>query len=487
MSVRPPILRLVFADLFAGGGGTSTGIELALGRSPDLAINHDPEALAMHERNHPTTKHLCESVYDVDPKKACAGRECGFAWFSPDCTFHSKARGGKPYRDRNKARRRRGLAWVAVRWAKAVKPRVLFVENVEEFQDWGPLGEDGRPDPSRKGETFRKWVAQLRNLGYAVEWRELRACDFGAPTSRKRLFVIARRDGLPIVWPVPTHGRGRPKPHRTAAECIDWSIPCPSIFTRGKPLAENTLRRIARGIRRYVVESREPFIILLTHHGERRTHPLTEPLPTITAAHRGEFALVSPTLVQTGYGERDGQAPRSLDLHKPLGTIVAGGAKHALVAAFLARHYGGNENDGSQMQFPMHTITTQDHHALVTATLGDKAPTEVRAFLVKYFGNEKDGQQLGLPMGTITTKDRFGLVTVAGIDYVIADIGMRMLTPRELFRAQGFPDSFEIEQGANGVRLTKTAQTRMCGNSVSPPCAAAIVGANILTVNEAAA
>lgn len=507
--MRPPEIRLydeAIADLFAGGGGTSTGIESALGRSPDVAINHNAEALAMHAANHPNTRHLCESVHDVDPREALAGKQCGLMWLSPDCTYHSKARGGKPHRDRDRARRIRGLAWIAHRWAKTVRPRVICVENVEELQQWGPLGPDNQPDPSRRGETFARWVNGLRKLGYVVEWRELRACDYGAPTSRKRLFIVARCDGMPIVWPVPTHGRGRPKPYRTAAECIDWSIPCPSIFDRKKPLAENTLRRIARGIRRFVIESPAPFIVRFAHGeqdatGKRRgkgEHSLGEPLPTVATSN--EFGLVAPTLIQTSYGEREGQAPRILDLHQPLGTVVAGGVKHSLVAAFLARHFGGHENDGAQMGLPMHTITTQDHHALVTSHLlkfqqnsvgqdvrqpidtlmaGATRFAEVRAFLVKFYGATKDGQQLGLPMSTVTTKDRFGLVTVEGFEYVIVDIGMRMLTPRELFNAQGFPPEYRIDVGGDGRRLTKTAQTRMCGNSVSPPMAAAVVRAQM--------
>jgi DNA (cytosine-5)-methyltransferase 1 len=578
--LRPPAIRIHSEDLiidsFAGGGGASLGIEWATGRSPDIAINHDGEALAMHAANHPKTKHFCENVWDVDPRKACKGRRIALAWFSPDCTFHSKARGGKPFRDRDPARRRRGLAWVVVRWAKAVKPRVIMLENVEEFQDWGPLDEQGAPDRERRGFTFRRWLAQLENCGYRVEMRELRACDFGAPTTRKRLFIIARCDGEPIVWPAPTHGHGR-QPYRTAAECIEWSIACPSIFERKRPLAENTLRRIARGIRRYVIEAKqpfiigaggparqgeprgvgqpmttilasehhrclvEPFIVPVAHAGDERAHSVTEPLRTVTAAHRGEHALVAPflarhyserepyvragksldeplptittsdhhslvapTLIQTGYGERPGQAPRALDLHAPLGTVVGGGAKHALVSAFIARHYGGHENDGSSPQLPMFTVTTKDHHALVASHLlklrGDPndhpntaqdlrepAPTltangnhlaEVRAFLVKFYGTDQD-PQLSMPMHTVTTKDRFGLVTVHGVDYVIADIGMRMLVPRELFRAQGFPDSYRIEIPFNGKPMTKTAQVRMCGNSVSPYMSEALVRANL--------
>jgi DNA (cytosine-5)-methyltransferase 1 len=571
---KPPALHLypdeLIIDSFAGGGGASLGIEMALGRSPDIAVNHDPEAIAMHQANHPDTKHFCESVWDVSPKKVTGGKPVGLAWFSPDCKHFSKAKGGKPV---DKAVR--GLAWVAIRWARDVSPRVIILENVEEFQTWGPLLEDGTPCPARKGFTFRRWVAELRGCGYVVEHRELRACDYGTPTTRKRLFVIARNDGQPIVWPEPTHGPGRREPYRTAAECIDWSLECPSIFDRTKPLADNTLRRIARGIQRYVIDAAEPFIVPLTHQGERRAHPLSEPLPTVTGAHRGEHALVSPTivrightghgdagktnsidaplstitskaehllvapsLIQTGYGERAGQAPRCLDIHQPLGTVVAGGAKHALVAAFLAKHYGGHEATGKQLSLPIDTVTSVDHHSLVachlqrdfgksigsslaepalattagggghqaivashlmklrgsvdthpstsqdlrsptpTLTAGGLHLAEVRAFLIKYYGTEQD-PRLQLPLDTVTTKDRFGLVRVHGEDYAIADIGMRMLAPRELFRAQGFPDTYRIDIEFNGKPLSKTAQVRMCGNSVCPELGAALVYANV--------
>lgn len=495
-------------DNFAGGGGASTGIELALGRHVDIAINHDPEAVAMHEANHPQTRHYCESVWEVDPRQITQGRPVGLVWLSPDCKHFSKAKGGKPVE-----KKIRGLAWVAVRYAATVKPRVIMLENVEEFITWGPLVEDEngnmRPCPKRKGREFNAFVNALRRHGYQVEWKELRGCDFGAPTIRKRLFLIARRDGMPIVWPTPTHGDPASadvkaknlKPWRTAAECIDFSIPCPSIFERDRPLAEATLRRIARGIMRYVINAAEPFIVPLTHHGDRRTYPMGEPFRTITGANRGELALVSPTLIQAGYGEREGQAPRVPGLDKPLGTIVAGGIKHALVSAFLAKHYGGNETPGWPLPKPISAVTAKDHHALVTSNLvklrgtsQDGQPTdeplhtvsaqgthfaEVRAFLVKYYGSDQD-PRLEEPMHTIPTKDRFGLVTVAGEDYAIADIGMRMLSPRELYRAQGFPENYIIgDRPEQGLSLPKHAQVRMCGNSVCPPIAAALVRANI--------
>lgn len=539
---RPPILRLhideLIVDSFAGGGGASLGIEMALGRSPDIAINHDAEALAMHAVNHPNSLHLCEDVWKVDPKAVTAGRRVGLMWLSPDCKHFSKAKGGKPV-----SKKIRGLAWVAVRWAREVKPRVIVLENVEEFRDWGPLLEDGRPCPVRRGFTFRRFVRQLENCGYVVDDAQLRACDFGAPTTRKRLFLVARCDGVPIAWPKPTHGPGRALPWRTAAECIEWSHPCPSIFERKRPLADNTLRRIARGLKRYVIDSPNPFIVPLTHQGDVRVHGLDEPLPTITGAHRGEhalvtpfiagyhspkresdhrtlpvteplrtqtvenrYAVVSPTLIQTGYGERIGQAPRSLDLFAPLGTVVAQGRKHALVSAFLAKHYGGHEGPGTPLDVSIDTITAQDHHAIVSShlikfkgTSPDGQPVteplhtiqaggwhygEVRAFLLKYYGTDQD-PQLFEPMHTLTAKARMALVTVEGQEYAIADIGMRMLQARELFRAQGFPNTYIIDRGPDGAPLSKTAQIKMCGNSVSPHHARAVVSALFGVESEA--
>lgn len=486
--MRSPVLRLfpdeLIVDNFAGGGGASLGIEWALGRSPDIAINHDLEAIAMHKANHPNTRHYCEDVWKVDPVEACKGRPVGLAWFSPDCKHFSKAKGGKPVE-----KKIRGLAWIVVKWAKLVKPRVIILENVEEFADWGPLGPDSKPCPLRKGFTFRRWLGCLRNLGYEVDFRELAACDCGAPTTRKRLFLVARRDDLDIVWPEPTHGRGL-LPYRTAAECIDFSLPCPSIFDRAKPLAEATQRRIAKGIMRYVIGARQPFIVPLTHQGSDRLQDISAPMCTVTGAHRGEHALVMPELIQIGYGERAGQSPRVPGIDKPLGTVVAGGQKHAVVAAFLAKHYGGHEGPGSPMSEPVATITACDHNALVASHLVKLKGTsrhgqavteplhtiqasgnhyaEVRAFLMKFYGKGGQWQNLREPMHTIPTKDRIALVTVEGHDYAIVDIGMRMLTPRELFRAQGFPDGYIIDPPCNGKPLTKTTQVRMCGNSVSP-------------------
>ncbi|MCM3747431.1 DNA cytosine methyltransferase [Paenibacillus pasadenensis] len=559
-------------DNFAGGGGASTGIEIAIGRSVDVAINHDPDAIAMHEANHPETRHYCESVWEVDPREVAAGRPVGLVWLSPDCKHFSKAKGGKPVQ-----KNIRGLAWVAVRWAATVRPRVIMLENVEEFKTWGPLLRDGMPDPKQKGRTFNCFVNALRRLGYKVDWREHRACDYGAPTIRKRLFLVARCDGRPIEWPAPTHGdpdseevkAGKLQPWRTAAEIIDWSIPCPSIFERKRPLAENTLRRIARGIQRFVIDSPDPFVIKVNHHGDafrgqeideplqtvtakngwgvvtpyitrigqtgfggdrlqyEATDPLTtittkaehllvtpvmavntsghpgsspeEPLRTITTG--GHHMLVSPTMIEIGYGEGPGQAPRVPGLHKPLGTVVAGGRKHALVSAFIARHFG--QSVGSDAAEPIGTVTAggggksslvtshlvklrgtcQDGQLVTepmpTITAGGLHVGEVRAFLLKYYGSADNGQQLNGPLHTVTTKDRFGLVTIAGVDYEIVDIGMRMLEPHELFAAQGFPDSYVIDRYADGKPVSKASQVARCGNSVCPPLATALVRANL--------
>jgi DNA (cytosine-5)-methyltransferase 1 len=536
LSVAPSALLPgeIGVDLFAGGGGWAEGFFRATGVPPAIAVNHDKDAIVMHTANHPETEHYHEDIYAVDPITATRGRAVGWLHLSPDCTHFSRAKGGKP-----RSQKIRALASVAIPWAKATRPRIISLENVAEFLTWGPLDDDGNPIKARAGETFRAWIVDLESLGYAVEWRVLNAADYGAPTSRKRLFLIARRDGRPIVWPEKTHGPGRKYPYRTAAECIDWSIPIPSIFERKKPLAEATQRRIAEGIRRYVLEAKQPFLLNLTHGG--RLEPLTEPFTTVTAAHRGEKALVTPlitkthrngwdrnasgvmpadrpvgtilpkdglavvapSLIQTSYGERKGQKPRVLDLHSPLGTIVAGGQKHALVAAFLAKHYGGVIGHPLDDR-PLGTVTACDHHSLVAVHMesmysnskGSAAdqpmPTVtaqgghvgvVAAFMAKYYGADQHGQAINEPLHTVPTKDRFGLVTVTidGEEFVIADIGMRMLQPRELARAQGFPDSYILTG-------TKTQQVARIGNSVPPDVAEAIVRANTIDeVEEVAA
>ncbi|EML4892962.1 DNA cytosine methyltransferase [Klebsiella oxytoca] len=609
-------MRELIVDNFAGGGGASTGIELAIGRSVDIAINHDENAVAMHRTNHPDTLHYCENVFDVDPKAATGGKAVGFAWFSPDCTHYSKARGSKPVK-----REIRGLAWVSLRWALDVQPRAMALENVEEFKTWGPLLScEMRPDPDRSGETFKAFVGMLSNgipadhpalfeccdflglspdskdarrlitgLGYQVEYRELRACDYGAPTIRKRFFMLMRRDGKPIVWPEATHGdpksaavlAGQLEPWRTAAECIDWSIPAPSIFGRKKSLAENTLKRIARGMQRFVIESASPFIVKCNHTTTRgkydcfrgqalddplqtitKTHgyaiavphltkfrtgatgqPVTEPVPTVTAGTSKRpggnghalgivEAELAPFLAGNGGSEYQAK-PRPIDkpahtilkesracvvapviarqfgasighrADEPSATITAGGGgKSQLVSAFLAKHYGGNyQGAGVGLDEPAHSVTTVDHHALVAS------------HLVKLRGTCRDGQRTDEPMPTITAggqhvgevkttlavedydedraqqvlaflkeycgPDSTGLVEIDGVTYRIVDIGMRMLQPHELYRAQGFPDWYIIDQDYRGVKYAKDKQVARCGNAVPPPFAEALVRANL--------
>lgn len=735
-------------DNFAGGGGASTGIEAALGRAVDLAINHDEEAIRMHEANHPGTRHIRNNIWQVDPREVTEGKPVDLAWFSPDCKHFSKAKGGKP-----REKSIRDLAWVVVLWAERVKPALILLENVEEFRTWGPLCGEGKPIKERQGETFDKWCRSLRKAGYKLQFRELRACDYGAPTIRKRFFMIARCDGAPIVWPEPTHGKpdspevlsGKRRPWRTAAEIIDWAIPCPSIFERQKPLAEKTLRRIAHGIMKFVVDNPNPFVVPLTHGGgETRAYGSGDPLPTVTGANRGEQALVTPYFARTahgdvdrngkrrgqpchgpedgfptvtqsqdsalivphvtkfragaighdageplhtvtansyvkrpggaaplglvetvlapivggaafkntrasrvfgpeeplrtqtaqaeyfiataqlapfvsyaqqgganrsavdplhtvtaslkdhncvvqaflspvivgcggrrgqsgpagpeqpypttttkadaclvaahlihrGNGERQGQAPRAMNVEAPLGTVVASGTKHAAVTAFLSKFSSGNAPTDATA--PIQTVEGKGKHAIVTAHIeqangspegekplagrsaddplstivakgctqrlvtsnlvklrggedshdksssvgvdeplhtvcaGGTHMAEVRAFLLKYYGNESEGHDPAAPLGTVTTKDRFACVTVTidGEEYVIVDIGMRMLTPRELFNAQGFPPDYVIDRDATGRPITKTAQVAKCGNSVCPPLAEALVRAN---------
>lgn len=700
----------MIVDSFAGGGGASTGIEMALGRSPDIAINHNAAALALHEANHPQTLHLSENVYKIDPLDYLRGAHVGLGWFSPDCKHFSKAKGGKPVE-----RNIRDLAWIIPGWIERIqksggKVDVVIIENVEEFQDYGPLIETARglmPDPERKGDYFKKWCRKVRSLGGKIEWRELRACDYGAPTIRKRFFAVIRFDGQPIVWPKPTHAAptdpdvisGRKLPWRTAAEIIDWSLPCPSIFDTSdqimdahglrsvRPLAANTMARVARGMKRYVLDAERPFLVNLTHGG--RIENADEPFKTITGAHRGEKAVVSPhlasyyshdeqraervsdidsplatvvtenrhsliapsvirfntgatgqdareplstvtansyikrpggaaplgvvaphlmtmrnsgkpfngadepthtitaggagltvvapvltaaqhggsirpidspshtitastkdqnsviapTLVQVGYGERSGQAPRALDIDRPLGTVVAGGTKHALATALIARDFGTSTGHG--VDEPAHTVMPdgQGKSRLITAYMAQhnndsrreggvnpgrslvepvstvtqtgSQQSVVAPYLQAYYGTG-DGGEENQPVRTITTKDRHGHVEVAldvppftpaqadrarevadflrcygfwderefvtieagGVVYVIVDIGMRMLVPRELYLAQGFPADYQIERGVNGELFSKSVQVSCCGNSVAPPVAAALVAAN---------
>lgn len=662
MNSRPLII-----DSFAGGGGASTGIEMALGRSPDIAINHNEAALALHAANHPETLHLSENIFKVDPLDHVAGKHVGLAWFSPDCKHFSKAKGGKPVE-----RNIRDLAWIIVLWAERAKPDVIIMENVEEWKDWGPLLDTDKglmPCPDRRGETFDKWCKAMRRAGYKLQHRELRACDYGAPTIRKRLFVVARRDGKPIVWPAPTHGApdslevktGKRLPWRTAAEVIDWSLPCPSIFdTSGeimtkhslravRPLADATMARVARGMKRYVLDAERPFIVNLTHGA--RLEDLDQPFNTITGANRGEKAVVSPSLISVAHGASGGR--REYPLEEPFGVVTAGGISHAVIApsvirfnsgatgqdardplstitansfikrpggaaplgiiapvltaaqhggsnrdvrdphhtitaskkdqnsviiptlvgcggragqsrpragdeptatitskadgcvavAFIAQHNNdsrrvGGVNPGRSADEPVSTVTqTGSQQGVVSAFIARQFGTStghsieepsatvmadgagksqlVAPFLQKYYGTG-DGARLDEPHHTVTTKDRFGFVeagigappfteeqeararqvadfmrshgfwdvrefvTVSIADdlFVIVDIGMRMLTPRELYSAQGFPSDYKIDQDAQGNVFSKSVQVSCVGNSVSPPVAAALVAAN---------
>ena len=467
-------------DNFAGGGGASTGIEMATGYSVDIAINHDPEAIRMHKANHPSTKHYCESVWDVDPIQACKGHPVGLAWFSPDCKHFSKAKGGKP-----KDKAIRGLAWVALRWAGLVRPRVIILENVEEFKTWGPLNRSHRPIKNKQGVTFKKFVKQFKELGYDVEFNELVAADYGAPTKRKRFFMIARCDGKPIKWPKHTHGplnseevkAGLVKPYVGAYTKLDFSIPCPSIFDTSaeikekygiravRPLADKTMQRIARGIKKFVIDNQEPFIVPIGY-GERqgqapRIHDIREPLPTIVSS--GKHYLCAPALIQY-HSETSKDDVRGQMIKEPLMT-VDGSNRYGLVTSFLSKFY--KSGTGQDIREPLHTITTSAGHF-----------GEVRAFLIKYYG-EGTGQDIKAPLDTITSKDRFGLVTIEGAEYQIVDIGLRMLEPKELYGCQGFPDDYIIDHDFKGKTYSRTEQVKRCGNAVPPPFAQAIVKANL--------
>ena len=613
------LLDEIIVDNFAGGGGASTGIELATGRVVDIAINHDPDAILMHRTNHPHTMHYQASVWDVDPVEVCRGRPVGLAWFSPDCKHFSKAKGGKPV-DKNI----RGLAWIVLRWAGTVRPRVIILENVEEFQTWGPVRR-GRPVKSKTGQTFRQWLGQLEALGYTVEWRELVAADYGAPTTRKRFFLIARSDERPIVWPEPTHApadsqevkAGTKKPWRSAAEIIDWNLPTPSIFATKeevrerygvaavRPLARNTMRRVARGVDKFVIRSASPFLVIVNHAGEFRGQGLAEPIQTITAKHGygvaspvmapltmhnnqnavgtsitdpvntitgtgagGHQMLITPTLAaigQTGGGDRCRSmeepthtqvskaeecvvCPAMIQYHTeqtervrgqgvtdPIMTIDASN-RYGLAAATLTKYYNGDHNQDAAA--PLHTITTRDREGVTVANLSkfyggvvgaaasDPLPTVTAvdhnalqtAHMVKMKGTNLGGQAQD-PLQTITAggghhgvvatrivkaepgadlqnwpKIRAALnefcdyhledtevilFSIGGAWYFMADIGLRMLTPRELYRANGFPDDYKIDRDYTGKEYGKTKQVARCGNAVPPPFATALVRANL--------
>ena len=578
----------IIVDNFAGGGGASTGIELAAGRPVTIAINHDPDAILMHKTNHPYTAHYQASVWDIDPREVCQGRPVGLAWFSPDCKHFSKAKGGKPV-DKNI----RGLAWIVLRWAGTVAPRVIMLENVEEFQTWGPVRR-GHPIKSRAGQTFRRFIDQLEGLGYAVEWRELVAADYGAPTTRKRFFLIARRDGRPIVWPEPTHApagsrevlEGRKKPWRSAAEIIDWSLPCPSIFDTRKeirekyglsaqrPLRPNTMRRIIRGVDKFSIKAPEPFLVVVNHAGGFRGQDVQEPLQTVTAKHG--YGVAAPVMAPLTMHNNENAAGTKIT--EPVNTITSSGAGgHQMVIAPTLTAIGqtGGGDRGRKITEPTHTQVSKAEECLVAPVMiqyHTEQSEKVRgqgvtepimtidasnryglaaASLVKYYGNDQHGQKISDPLHTVTAKDKegltiahlvkmkgtnlggpvsepvqtitaggghFGVVTTTAVKaesdadlkhwpeirellntycgynlgsedvilfqidgtlYFMADIGLRMLTPRELYSANGFPPDYIIDRDYKGNSYGKSKQVARCGNAVPPPFAAALVRANL--------
>lgn len=612
----------IIVDNFAGGGGASTGIEIATGRLVALAVNHDPAAILMHRTNHPYTEHFQASVWDIDPKAVCRGRPVGLAWFSPDCKHFSKAKGAAPV-----DRKIRGLAWITLRWAATVRPRVIILENVEEFQTWGPVRK-GKPVKKLAGTTFRKFIDQLTELGYTVEYRELIAADYGAPTSRKRFYLVARCDGKPIVWPKPTHSKtgadGLPK-WRSAAEIIDWSLPCPSVFASKaeimeryglkavRPLAKNTMRRVIRGVDKFTIRSGRPFIVP-TGYGERkgqapRVHDIDAPVPTvvgtgkenlcrpllapvtvtntsnsvggtvgapvhtvttagnqmlvtpflaecnhsggghiapvtdahktITAKHTG--GIVAPALIQyhteqtehvraSGLGtpintvdasNRYGltcanlveyyTGGRPLDVQDPLHTVTSHD-REAVVAAHIAKYYGGVV--GEKVGEPLPTVTAIDHNAVcaahvvkfkgdnvgtppseplqtVTASAGKERACSGGTFAVcrAHLAKIRSGDDLGHRpeirdllnefCGYTLAEDEVLLLEIGGALYYIADIGLRMLSPRELYNAMGFPPDYIIDRDYLGNEYKKSAQVARCGNAVCPPVASALVRANL--------
>lgn len=517
----------IIVDSFAGGGGASTGIELALGRIVNVAINHDPAAIRMHEANHPYTEHYQASVWDVDPETVCRGRPVALAWFSPDCKHFSKAKGAALV-----DRKIRGLAWIVLRWAAKVRPRVIILENVEEFQTWGPVRK-GKPVKKLAGTTFQKFIGQLRALGYTVEWRELVAADYGAPTTRRRLVLIARCDGRAIVWPERIHAprdsaevrSGKLLPWRSAAEIIDWSLPCPSIFATKdeiserygisavRPLADNTLRRIIRGVDKFTIKSGAPFIVECSHSGDGHVAPLTmtntsnsvgapasEPMNTVRTGGGGGQMLLSPSLIQYHTEKTDGARAAGLD--KPICTVDASN-RYGLTCANLVEYYSAGRPLDAQE--PMHTVTSHDREAVVAAHVvkykrdevgtrpSEPLPTQTaggvfgccKAVLCKigtserlyYWPQIRDllNRYCGYALGT----DDLLLLSIGGVLYYIADIGLRMLSPRELYNAMGFPPDYIIDHDADGKPYPKTQQVARCGNAVCPPMAAAVVAANL--------
>lgn len=541
----------IIVDYFCGGGGGSTGLEEGLGRIVNIAKNHDAAAISMHERNHPHATHLQTDVFSGDPREETGGRRCGWLHLSPDCTHHSQARGGQP-----RKKSIRDLAWIGCKWAGRARPRVISLENVKAILAWSPLiakrdkvtGRviklDGTvaavgervpvqeqyliPDKglmfgsrakrrqrrlkfARLGmpiaRTWNQFVGQLRGMGYAVEWKILKAADYGAPTIRERLFMLARCDGRPIVWPEATHAEN-PKawqePWAQAHQCIDWTITGQSIFGREKPYAKATMERIAKGVFKYVLNSADPFIVPIANWSSRNgIHSIREPLRTITAWPRGgSFALVSPVLAPLTLPAATASHSSELesfsaflaqanggynttfahDVRRPVSVITQTGSQQQLITASLATLR--RNCVGRDVREPLSVITAGgEHHALVECSLSpshEAGALTVAAFLMQYYSEGGQWGALNKPLNTITTKDRLAMVTVylSGQPYVIVDIRLRMLQPHELYKAQGFPASYVIDQGHDGRKLTKTEQVRMCGNSVCPPVMAALARAN---------
>jgi len=553
----------IVVDFFCGGGGAGTGLEMGLGRAVNVAKNHSPQAISMHTVNHPGAKHFTTDVFEGDPDTECGGKPVGWFHMSPDCTHHSQAAGGQP-----RKREIRNLSWIGLKWAGMKRPRVISLENVKQILQWGRLiakrdKATGRvvtldqvphptkkgattnrvaapgeqvpvsnqflvPDPKQRGRTWRRFVALLEGMGYVVEWKVIKACDFGAPTSRERLFMIARCDGQPIVWPEPTHAKNPAKGQqkwKTAADCIDFTDLGKSIFGRKKDLAPATLRRVAKGMKKFVIDSAAPFIVPIanwsgetvqsadeplrtvtsypkggafsvvspiiapaTHQGSDRINDPLDPLPTVTCANRGELTLISPLMIGAGGPEYSGQ-PVGMD--QPVGTLMT--QNHRALASACIVQAGHGEGSGANKRRshgvndicgPIGTITASGggKSSLVSLTLSpehEAGALRVAAFLISYYGTENISA-CDSPAPTITTKDRLAMVTVMvkGTPYVIVDICLRMLKPTELYKAQGFPADYIISQGADGKPFTKTQQVHMCGNSVSPPPMAALARAN---------
>lgn len=541
----------IIVDNFAGGGGASTGIELASGRTVAIAINHDPDAILMHKTNHPYTEHLQASVWDVDPVAVCRGRPVGLAWFSPDCKHFSKAKGAALV-DRNI----RGLAWIVLRWAALVRPRVIMLENVEEFQTWGPVRK-GKPVKSKSGQTFRKWKQQLSDLGYVIEHRELVAADYGAPTTRKRFVLVARCDGMPIVWPERTHAprdseevrSGKCLPWRSAAEIIDWSIPGYSIFASKqeilerygvkvvRPLADNTMRRVIRGVDKFTIRSGKPFIVP-TGYGERngqapRVHDIENPVSTVVSTVKQNLChpVLAPFIAQQKFQNT------AQDIENPLSTVTAVGAHEVVAANLIQYHTEQTENvRASGISAPINTVDASNRYGLTCANLveyyGNGVPLDISepmhtvtahdrealtaAHIVEFKGQDI-GQSVLAPLRTITSsagefarcfavlvksggsfghwpeirellnrhcgyalsEDDVILLLIGGVYYYIADITIRMLTPRELYNAMGFPLDYVIDRDYLGNAYGKTKQVARCGNAVCPPMAEAMVRANL--------